>query len=344
MKHQPTIKDVAKAADVHFTTVSMALRSDPRIRPETRNRILAAALRTGYQRNPVAAALSMRRRSVVAAQSTPRIAFVSNRSPENGFHRRDYIGNLLRGAREKALALGYEFEVLFVDEGHHDSQSLYRYLKKHAISGLIIGAFEPDRSELSLPWDEFCVVQIDSRHLRPSFTFVSHDQMHAVRLAFTNLRRLGYRRVGLAIGANDPIVTANLPGCGYLLELFSVRPADRLEPLLFPPNVNMKAAARIVAEWVRETEADAVICNWMMIGRLLRLGGAPRRVGSACMCLQRPVPHLAGVVSNTDLVGSQLTSRLAALLQSEIYGVPGIPTSTYVEGFWHDGASAPERN
>ncbi|HEY4299473.1 MAG TPA: LacI family DNA-binding transcriptional regulator [Candidatus Didemnitutus sp.] len=344
MKHLPTIKDVASAAGVHFTTVSMALRYDPRIRAETRNRVLAAALRTGYQRNPVSGALSMRRQSVVAAKSTPRIAFVSNRSPENGFYRRDYIGNLLRGARDKAQALGYEFEVIFVDDGHHDSQSLYRYLKEQAISGLIIGAFEPDRSELSLPWDEFCVVQIDSRHHRPSFTFVSHDQMHAVRLAFANLRRLGYRRVGLAVGAHDPIVTANLPGCGYLLELFSVRPADRLEPLLFPPNVGMKAAARIVAEWVREVGADAVICNWMMIGRLLRLGGAPRGVGSACMCLQRPAPQIAGVVSNTDLVGSQLTSRLAALLQSESYGVPATPTSTYVEGFWHDGTSAPDRN
>jgi LacI family transcriptional regulator len=343
MHGMPTIKDVARAAGVHFTTVSLALRCDPRIRPETRNRVLAAALRAGYQRSPIASALSMRRRSAVAATLVPKIAYLTNRSPENGFYRRDYIGNLLRGAREKAQALGYEFEVAFLDDGHHDSFSLYRHLKKNAISGLIVGALEPDRPELSLPWDEFCVVQIDSRHLQPSFTFVSHDQMNAVRLAFENLRRLGYRRVGLAVGANDEIVTANLPGCGYLLESAGIRKSDRVKPLLFPPDLGPRAAARTVAAWVREQAVGAVICNWMSIPRLLRLGGAPGRVGCACMCLQQPMPALAGVVSNTELVGSQLTSSLAALLQSECYGVPPVPTSTYVEGFWHDGASAPPR-
>ena len=340
----PTIKDVAQAAEVHFTTVSMALRGDPRVRPETRKRILAAALRTGYQRNPVSNALSLRRRTARAAAIIPRIAYLANRSPENGFYSRDYISNLLQGAKEKALTLGYEFEVLFVDKGHHDSRSLHHYLKTHAIHGFIIGAFEPDRSGLKLKWDDFCIVQIDSRHFQPSFNFVSHDQMHAVRLAFQNLRRLGYRRVGLAVGAIDEIVTANLPGCGYLLETSSVRVDDRVKPLLFPPDVSMSAAAKIAADWIKKEAVDAVICNWTYIPRLLRMGRVPSHVACACMCLQEGIPNVAGVVSNTELVGSQLTSMLAALLQSESYGIPSIPTSTYVEGFWHDGPSAPPRD
>ncbi len=345
MGYLPTIKDVAQAAGVHFTTVSMALRGDPRLRPDTRARILAAALRMGYQRHPVSAALSRHRQPAAAAASPPRIAYLSNRSPENGFYNASYIRALLGGAEEKARALGYGFEVLFVDRGYHDSRSLSRYLRKRGINGIIIGAFEPDRRGLELNWDEFCVVQIDSRHLQPAFTFVSNDQLHAVRLSFQKLRALGYQRIGLAVGASDEIVTANLPVGGFLLEQSALRRSQRAKPLLFPSNLTLPAAAKILAEWIRRESIEAVICNWASIRRLVHAGGlaCPQSVACACLCLRQPSPSLAGVVANLGLVGSQLTGMLAALLQSEQYGVPAAPTRSYVEGIWHDGASAPQR-
>lgn len=345
MRFLPTIKDVAEAAGVHFTTVSMALRGDPRLRPETRNRILAAVLRTGYQRNPVSDALSRWRRPAAGAAFAPRIAYLANRSPEDGFYSPAYIRVLLKGARDKALALGYGFEVLFVDRGHHDSRSLDCYLKKKGINGLIIGAFEPGRPGLELNWDEFCVVQIDSRHLQPAFTFVSNDQLHAVRLSYQKLRALGYRRIGLAVGANDEIATANLPVCGYLLEQAGIPRGPQVEPLLFPSNLGPAAAAEAVASWIKRESMDAVISNWTNLRQLLRRGGiaCPAEVACVCTCLQKSGGSLAGVVANLELVGHQLTGMLATLLQSEHYGVPPSPTSTYVEGLWHDGASAPAR-
>jgi hypothetical protein len=110
--------------------------------------------------------------------------------------------------------------------------------------------------------------------------------------------------------------------------------------------LGVAAAAKIAADWVERESLDAVVCNWVSIRRLLHAAGiaCPERVACACMCLRQPVASLAGVVANLELVGSQLTAMLAALLQSEQYGVPEIPTSTYVEGFWHDGSSAPARN
>lgn len=50
---------------------------------------------------------------------------------------------------------------------------------------------------------------------------------------------------------------------------------------------------------------------------------------------------LAGIVSNMDMVGQHVVSLLAALLRSEERGLPESPISTFVEGHWHDGSSAP---
>ncbi|MBK9394845.1 MAG: LacI family DNA-binding transcriptional regulator [Uliginosibacterium sp.] len=52
-----TLHDVARAAGVSHTTVSWALRGDPRIKPSTREKVLAAAQALGYVPNEVARCL-----------------------------------------------------------------------------------------------------------------------------------------------------------------------------------------------------------------------------------------------------------------------------------------------
>jgi DNA-binding LacI/PurR family transcriptional regulator len=60
-----TITDIAKKASVHRSTVSLALRGDPRISEATRSRIQAAARQLGYLPNLMARALDNRRTKTV---------------------------------------------------------------------------------------------------------------------------------------------------------------------------------------------------------------------------------------------------------------------------------------
>jgi LacI family transcriptional regulator len=341
----PTIKDVARAAGVHFTTVSMALRGDPRLRAETRDRVFAAVARVGYRRTDVSTALSRRRSGSRLAPVSARVAYLANRAPEHGLERLDYFRRVVQGAREQAEALGYEFELLFLDRGHHDSASLHRHLRHRGVRGIILGAFEPNRQTLELPWEEFCIVKFDSRHMAPAATFVSNDQMQATRLAFQRLRALGYRRIGLAIGVTDEVGTGELPLAGYLLEQRTIRAGQRVRPLHFPPGATDAEVCAVIGPWLRDERVDAVISTWTSIRRLLRTIGVrgPEDVACACACLSQRTPGQAGVIANLELVGREAVTRLAGLLRAEQYGVPAFPTSTYVEGIWSDGASAPPR-
>lgn len=345
MFSNPTIKDVARVAGVHFTTVSMALRGHPSIPSTTRDRIVAAAGRIGYQRDSVFSALSNRRSHTQARNFAPGIAYIVNRSPENGYYRRSHYRMLVEGARKQAEALGYRFELLFVDDGYHNSTSLYNYLKKQGFTGLIIGAFESGRAGVELDWSEFCVVKIDSRHMDPPVTFISTDQFNGVRLAMQKMHMLGYARIGLAVGIEDEEGTDDMHLSGYLLEQPEISPSCAIPPLFFPRGAGGKEAIPLLRSWIQENHLDAVVCNWTSIRTMVSTAGfrCPEQVACACLCLGRRNSSLAGLVANMDLVGQRGSALLATLMRSERRGIPTSATTTYVQGNWYDGTSAPSR-
>lgn len=341
----PTIKDVARVAGVHFTTVSMALRGHPSIPAATRDRIVAAAGRIGYQRDVVFSALSNRRSRTQTRNFVPGIGYIANRSPEEGYFRRSHYRMLVEGAREQAEALGYRFELLFVDQGHHDSRTLYDYLKKQGFTGLIIGAFESGRAVVELEWSEFCLVKIDSWHMNPAVTLVSTDQLNGVRTAVQNMQRLGYSRVGLAVGIEDEEGTDSMHLSGLLLEQPKVASHPSIPPLFFPRGAVDNDAIPLLRTWIRQNQIDAVVCNWTTIRTMIRSAGfrCPQEVACACLCLAKRNPALAGMIANMNLVGQRGAALLATLMRSERRGIPASATTTYVQGNWYDGTSAPLR-
>ena len=63
--HRPTIRDVAQAAGVSHQTVSRVLNDHPRVAPATRERVLRAMKKMGYQRNLAAQMLTTQRSGIV---------------------------------------------------------------------------------------------------------------------------------------------------------------------------------------------------------------------------------------------------------------------------------------
>src|SRR3954469_21892860 len=95
-----TIKDVAKIAGVHFTTVSLALRNHPSIPPSTRERVQQAALRIGYSPDPVFAALTHFHVNGAVRTASPQIAFLVNRSFAPGTVSHAHTAALFAGAEQ----------------------------------------------------------------------------------------------------------------------------------------------------------------------------------------------------------------------------------------------------
>lgn len=343
-----TLKDVAKETGYHITTISLALRGHASIPSETRQLIEAAAERMGYQRNPVFQALSRFRQQGRVRAPSPRIAYLENYGVGSGLSRPSHLQEMLDGARKQAELLGYQLDVLAVGEDDLDARGVYQHLRAHRINGVVIGSFRPGCAELALNWDELAVAKIISRHTEPEVTVVSNDHLREVRMAFSRLTALGYKRIGLAVGRADEDACGHRHTAGYLMELSSIPPERQVPPLIFPYYNTDTILSGMIARWVRRHKVDVVLCNWLSIKPIIEREGlrVPDEVACACLCLcgPRDLTGLAGVRPQLNLVGERAVSIVVSQLKSGQLGIPECASSLYVQSTWKDGPSAPARH
>ncbi|MCF3651103.1 LacI family DNA-binding transcriptional regulator [Synoicihabitans lomoniglobus] len=343
-----TIKDVAREAGVHFTTVSLALRDHGSIPERTRARIRTIAENLGYQKNAVFSALTQFHVNGSTAAATPRIAFVANRTFNDATSFHPHLRSFYDGARHQAGVLGYELETIIVAQDRHDSRSLERYLRSHNISGILIASFEPGYDTLSLNWDDYAIVKIDSMHMSPEAVIVANDHRQDIRTTYRQLARRGYRRIGLAVGRADEESTQHRFSAGYLIERGEMMPGDEhnIPPLLFPFNPTREQAVSLLRSWVKHHQLDAVISHHSHIDELLHEAGlrVPRDIACACLCIRDDNTHLTGVRPNNYMIGVKAVSQLATQIRIGERGIPEFSPQTYVRSEWQEGNSAPGGN
>lgn len=80
-----TLQDIANALGMAKSSVSYALRNDPRIPEETRKRVQKTAQELGYKKNPLVAAWMQEMRSGKVGETTSCIACVTSAYDEERF-------------------------------------------------------------------------------------------------------------------------------------------------------------------------------------------------------------------------------------------------------------------
>ncbi|MCV2488892.1 LacI family transcriptional regulator [Geodermatophilus sp. YIM 151500] len=120
----PTSWTVARAAGVSQSTVSRALRGDPRVREETRRRVDEAALRLGYVPNSLAAGLVRRSTRTVAVI----VSDLTN----------PFFPSLLTPIYDELQLLGYRVVLLTERTDIPTGQETLRRLLDRSIDGVLV--------------------------------------------------------------------------------------------------------------------------------------------------------------------------------------------------------------
>lgn len=190
MRKRTTSQDIARLTGVSRATVSYVVngRLDTRISPETRDRILAVARETGYQRNLLAAALSTGRTNTVGVVTHPN-GFLDGR---NTYCQDLFLEISLAAARAKRNALMF-LEPLVTEADGSAPGLRPNDLSDGRVDGAVVfGHYDrtdwvQQVSESGLPFVE---IGSEIGHIS-----VLADNQGGIRQALEHLWGLGHRRI-----------------------------------------------------------------------------------------------------------------------------------------------------
>ena len=339
-----TIKQVAQAAKVHYSTVSKALSGRGRIPAATRERIRQIAQQIGYQPDPVMQSLSAQRNPGRGAHREPRIVFLANRWSSDELARGAVVRRLADGVRYQAELMGCTLDLLPLGDAMIDAAEIERQCDPSRTDGIIVGAVDPLSPRLGLDWSRYAVVKIDSAFMLPTSTLVANDQMQVARIAFQNAFRLGYRRIGMAGGGSlrrkPPRIciplAATSPRMSWRCRMFPSCTSGNSARTIRPPCVGWRIGYGNTA--CRSSSAPGL--RFAEPPRDCGLAG-PDDISCGCLCLNDPDPALAGVIQHHFVVGQKAAEALAMLIMHRKQGLATPSAATYVGGTWQDGVSAP---
>jgi LacI family transcriptional regulator len=342
MPQPPSLRSLAALTGFSLGTVSMALRDDPRIAPETRALILEAASTQGYVPDPLLAGRMNRIRRRSAQRSPVKLAHVVAWDRLESYYEFAPFRDFRAGAAARAAEFGYELEDFLLDELQMSPQRLAGILRTRAIPGVLLAPVQYPESIQGIlasgkPWlklDFTAYATIGHSLNFPRISRTVHDHAGALELACAQLRSRGYRRIGIVL---SEIMHQRVHGrwlAGWVCA--QPDPFNAPRPLISPDLADPAG----FDTWLRRETPDAIItCDWDAVHHHFeRLGlRAPADIGLVDLqWLSSDSPRAAVDQSNHE-VGAAAIDVILAQINRHERGEPATPKTVLVPGRWVDG-------
>jgi LacI family transcriptional regulator len=317
---RPTIIDVAQAAGVSKSTVSLVLQNSPSVREETRRQVREAMNALGYVYNRAAANMRMANAGLIG------LVINDLRNP--------FFTEFATSLQMALSARGYAAVVANTDEDPEVQDQVVGAMIEHGVSGLIIC---PAYGEKSTTFDAIAragipamqmLRQVDDR--LDLFPFAAPDYLAGSRDATQHLLEMGARRIAFVGGLPGRAVTEERKS-GYL----EVLATAGMAPLVLTGRPNRafgREAARALVE--QNPDVDAVICfnDLVALGLLSGCYELGRKVGSDFRIMgfddiedvSQTFPALSSVRCDIAGFGAQAAETLLTWLED---GKPPAPVT-----------------
>ncbi len=337
MLERVTLRDVAAAAGVHYSTVSLALRDHPRISKEVARKVKETAHRMGYTPDAALSALNAYRKTKLQTHYQSTLAWIDNWPNEVRLRDQPTFNEYFLGASERARQLGYEVEEFSLKRDGITPTQLSRILRSRGVKGLLLAPQPVAGGQLPLDYEWFSTITF-GYSLKPRiFHLVTNHQPHSIDLAFSHLQRLGYKRIGLFVHRDHDEKVENAYLNGNWRFHHSYPDEISIEPAIVPPD---KPTYDVFCRWLRKTKPDAIITmgGFGFIDWLKDLGKrAPEDVGLVNLSVAEDDQHMSGVHENGRIIGRTAVDFLVGMLQRGEQGPPTTPIRILVEGIWRPG-------
>lgn len=198
----PTIKDIAREAQVSYATVSRALNGKYGVRPATRKRILEIARSLNYTPNAIARGLVTRRTRTIGLI----LPDITN----------PFFPEVARGVEEEAQRRRYSVFLCNTNWERSREREYVRLLAQKRVDGLIIAPISNSGGELEEVPEGVGVVYVSNVPRTTRRSYVQIDNVRGGYLATRHLLDAGFERIAF-IGAVEGAQSANERLEGYRL-------------------------------------------------------------------------------------------------------------------------------
>ena len=314
------MNDVARVAGCHASTVSLALREDPRIPAATRERVVAAAAKLGYRVHPMISAWVSARRAGRPVERRVAAAYFTCHPGDFRWKADDHFRSIYEGARERAEHYGFSLEEFRIDDYARDLARLSQVLNTRNVQGLIVGPTLAHHELQGIDWTRFSLVTIGYGLAQPALHRVTEDHHLGMKLAFESALAQGYRRIGLALVRQHNEMRRERWIGAYLYEQNrNLAPGEQL------PIYIASSASPIVEAggWLKKSKPDIVLADDPSAWR----ASAVPTLGFALSAAH----NYSGVHENNRGIGGRAADLLVSLVMCNERGIPARRQTVLVE-------------
>ena len=177
-----TVQDVAEAAKVSATTVSLCFQEESRISAKTRQRVLDVARKMGYVPNQFARRLRSGKSRLIA------LLVAEMHSPS--------IINIISGVERTGIEHGYNALVFNTFRDSEIEEKVVQSACELKVEGIIVMASEEKNERLlQLCQSHFPLVYLNSLPPIPDCSHIIYDMAAITRIGMEYLLGLGHRRI-----------------------------------------------------------------------------------------------------------------------------------------------------
>ncbi|HBJ85259.1 MAG TPA: hypothetical protein DDZ88_15570 [Verrucomicrobiales bacterium] len=348
MPERITLQHVAADCHLSISTVSRALRDQPRIPAATRQRVVETAKRLGWRPDPALGALIALRQTRRVKLTAPRgdvLAFLTRwKTPTLWSERSPFLAEYFAGAQARAEALGYRLENFWLHSSQLTRKRGTDILRARGVRGIVLPVTSRPFSHLNLEWEHFTVVMHRSALAHPRHHFISTDHFFDMRLLVRNTRQLGYKRPGLLLKKISDRYSGGCLEAAFLHEQRHAYASTSHIPPLVIEKVGA-AAVPAVRRWFRQHRPDVIIGSRYELLDLVDMAGirVPEQSAFVAFQLLRPNGSIAGLDHRERDAGTMTINFLHQLLLRGERGVPELPEGMLVTSRWCDGQTLPKR-
>ena len=333
MKHPVTMADVAKAAGVHQTTVSLALRNHRSIPEKTAARIRKLADDLGYRPNPMVSALIAERRRGLPSGQGSTLAFLTCYPQRDGWrHSPNYVA-VHEELKTHAAHRGYRVEDFWLTEPGMSPARMRDILLSRGIRGIIVCPMPPQPRTLDFDFSGFAVLALGLTLEAPLVDRVAIDYHAVMSLCVNQLKSRGRRRIGFA-------TTLDIDSRVNHLSLGAFLAARHLEPRRFvAPLTPREWDAADFARWLKTARPDALITaitpDYLRIKKWLDAGSSA--LDLVCVDCSSALPGQPGVIQDLPAEARAAVDWVTSRVERAQFGIPATPQTIMVAGTWRAG-------